>query len=135
VVNVASAAGLVASKFLPVYSTTKFAVVGLSESLRAELKEHGIGVTTLCPGIINTPITQRTRLSGNLAGSHDFNERASKFYRRRAYGPERVARVIVDSVRHNRGLVPVAPESWALYYCKRFAPRVLEALLTRDPPV
>jgi NAD(P)-dependent dehydrogenase (short-subunit alcohol dehydrogenase family) len=135
VVNVASAAGLVAPKLLPVYSTTKFAVVGLSESLRAELRPHGIGVTTLCPGIINTPITRSTRLSGDLAENPSFNERASALYARRNYGPERVAKVIVDAVRKGRGLVPVAPESWALYYGKRFAPRVVEFLMARDAPL
>ena len=57
VVNVASAAGYLASEVLSAYSTTKFAVVGLSEALRDELAPRGIGVTAICPGIINTPIT------------------------------------------------------------------------------
>ena len=45
VVNVASVAGYVGELVLPAYTTTKFAVVGLSESLREELAPHGIGVT------------------------------------------------------------------------------------------
>jgi NAD(P)-dependent dehydrogenase (short-subunit alcohol dehydrogenase family) len=135
VVNVASAAGLVASKMLPVYSTTKFAVVGFSESLRSELRPHGINVATICPGIVDTPIVQNTRLSGNLAGRTGFNARAAALYHKRDYGPERVAAAIVDAVRHRRGLVPVTPESWVMYYGKRFAPWAMEALMSRDLPV
>ena len=45
------------SDALTAYATTKFAVLGLSEALRDELAPHGIGVTAICPGFINTPIT------------------------------------------------------------------------------
>jgi NAD(P)-dependent dehydrogenase (short-subunit alcohol dehydrogenase family) len=56
VVNIASAAGYLANAALAAYSTTKFAVVGLSEALQDELAPHRISVTTICPGLINTPI-------------------------------------------------------------------------------
>ena len=56
VINVASAAGYVASEGLAAYSTTKFAVVGLSEALRNELRRYGIGVTAVCPGFVATRI-------------------------------------------------------------------------------
>jgi len=63
-VNVSSVAGYVASEALAAYITTKFAVFGLSEALRQELAPHGIGVTTVCPGIIDTPITASSPLRG-----------------------------------------------------------------------
>jgi len=135
VVNVASAAGLAAPKRMSVYAATKFAVVGLSEVLRAELRPHGISVATICPGIINTPITRTTRLSGDLSGDATFNQRAAAVYRKRNYGPERVAVAIVDAVEKRRGLTPVAPEAWAMYYGKRFVPRLMDALMARDAPV
>src|SRR5262249_55854374 len=56
VVNVASAAGFVTTPDVAAYGTTKYAVVGLSEALREELRPQGIPVTTIAPGIINTPI-------------------------------------------------------------------------------
>jgi NAD(P)-dependent dehydrogenase (short-subunit alcohol dehydrogenase family) len=135
IANVASLAGLVAGKQLPVYCATKFAVVGLSESLRAELKPHGIQVSTICPGVINTPITRNTRLSGNLETDATYTERVTRLFARRNYGPERVAAAIVRAVEERRGLVPVTPESWALYYGKRIAPRLVEALISRDLPL
>lgn len=55
VVNTASGAGLVGSHGV-LYATTKFAVVGLSESLRLDLEPHRIDVSVLCPGPVDTGI-------------------------------------------------------------------------------
>jgi short-subunit dehydrogenase len=49
-------AGLVGMRWLGIYSASKFAVVGLSEALHRELAEHGIGVSVLCPMIVDTDI-------------------------------------------------------------------------------
>ena len=54
IVNVASVGGLVAVPHLAPYSASKFALVGLSDGLRAELRERGIYVTTVCPGLMRT---------------------------------------------------------------------------------
>jgi NAD(P)-dependent dehydrogenase (short-subunit alcohol dehydrogenase family) len=63
VLNTASMAGLVASQGLGIYNTTKYAVVGLSETLAKDLKPHGIGVTVLCPMGVASRIrdAERTR--------------------------------------------------------------------------
>jgi len=63
IVNTASGAGLAAvgSGFL--YTTSKFAVVGLSESLRTELEPFGIGVSVLCPGPVATDIVRNSVVS------------------------------------------------------------------------
>jgi NAD(P)-dependent dehydrogenase (short-subunit alcohol dehydrogenase family) len=55
-VNVASAAGIHAVPNLSAYSASKHAVLGLSDALAMELRDTGVGVTVVCPGIINTPI-------------------------------------------------------------------------------
>jgi len=106
------------------YSTTKFAVLGLSEALRAELSRHGIGVTAVCPGVIDTPITRNARLRGPILDRPEARNELVAAYERRAYGPERVARNILAAIAHNRAVVPVSPEAWALYYLKRFVPGV-----------
>jgi NAD(P)-dependent dehydrogenase (short-subunit alcohol dehydrogenase family) len=56
IVNTASLAGLIGSPTMIPYSTTKFAVVGLSSSLRAEAEEFGVKVSAVCPGFIQTGI-------------------------------------------------------------------------------
>jgi NAD(P)-dependent dehydrogenase (short-subunit alcohol dehydrogenase family) len=55
-VNTASMAGHLAFPGLGVYNTTKYAVVGMSEAMRMDLAPHGIGVSVLCPGVVNTNI-------------------------------------------------------------------------------
>ena len=65
IVNVSSGAGFLATPFMFAYSATKFAVFGLSEGLRMELRPHGIGVTTICPGFINTPIIATSVMRGD----------------------------------------------------------------------
>ena len=121
VINVSSAAGYFASAELAAYSTTKFGVLGLSEALRDELSSYGIGVTTVCPGLIDTPISQAARLVGS-GMSDEVRAEMVKLYERRAYTPERVARNILKAVQKNRAVAPIAAEAWALYYAKRFFP-------------
>ena len=61
VVNTASVAGLLAFGRAGVYNTTKFAVLGMSEAMRADLAEQDIGVSVLCPGFVNTNIFKSDR--------------------------------------------------------------------------
>ena len=123
VVNLSSMAGFFASPSLPAYSATKFAVLGLSEALREELRPHGIGVTAICPGLINTPITRNAPARGSLADPAAL-ERLVSLYRRRNYGPDRVARNILRAVERDRTVAPVAAEAWIAYAIKRVSPRL-----------
>jgi len=127
VANVASAAGYVASAELAAYSTTKFAVVGLSEALRDELRPHGIGVTAICPGLINTPITRSARMRGP-DGTAETRQRLIAIYERRNDTAERVAENILRAVQHNRAVAPISPEAWVMYYAKRIMPTALARL-------
>jgi NAD(P)-dependent dehydrogenase (short-subunit alcohol dehydrogenase family) len=124
VINVASAAGYTATRFLAAYSTTKFAVVGLSEALRDELAPEGIGVTAVCPGFTNTPIAQNSRMYG-VAKSAASRAEMVEGFRRRGYSPERVAEGVLRAVQQDRAVAPISPEAWVLYRLKRWAPRLL----------
>jgi NAD(P)-dependent dehydrogenase (short-subunit alcohol dehydrogenase family) len=121
VVNVSSAAGYLPSEILCAYTTTKYAVLGLSEALRMELRRHGIGVTAVCPGIIDTPIVRTSRLRG-AAGREGMREEMVRAYHRRGYGPERVAEKVLLAIQRGRTVAPIAPEAWVMYYLKRLAP-------------
>jgi NAD(P)-dependent dehydrogenase (short-subunit alcohol dehydrogenase family) len=123
VVNIASSAAFIASSPLTAYCTTKYAVFGLSEALREELRPHAIGVTAVCPGVINTAITRTSRTRG-LAAGPGAKERMAELFAQRNYGPERVAANILKGIARNRAVLPVAPEAWALYFVKRFLPGV-----------
>lgn len=54
IVNTASMGGLISGPPEGLYTTTKFAIVGLSESLVMEVADKGVGVSVLCPGLVNT---------------------------------------------------------------------------------
>lgn len=60
IVNTASMGGLISGPPTGLYSTTKFAVVGLSESLLLEVADKGIGVSVLCPGLVDTQLMSQS---------------------------------------------------------------------------
>ncbi|MDQ3108021.1 MAG: SDR family NAD(P)-dependent oxidoreductase, partial [Actinomycetota bacterium] len=64
VVNVSSGLGYTPTATEPAYVTTKAAVLALSQCLRADWSASGVGVSAICPGVINTPIIDRTRFLG-----------------------------------------------------------------------
>ncbi len=134
VVNVSSMAGVAATDVLSAYSTSKFGVFGLSEALRDELRPHGIGVATICPGVIDTPIVDASRALGQSA-IPEVRARVTAEFRKRSYGPERVADAIVDAVTGGGDVVPVTPEAWALYFLKRIAPGAAARVLRRATAV
>ena len=106
IVNTASMAGLVAAPGMAPYSASKFGVVGMSESLNAELKEHGIHVCAVCPGIIDTPITRSAIMRGEFAEKRD---KAIEFYRKRGASPDQVAEAVVNAVRKRKVVQTVPP--------------------------
>jgi NAD(P)-dependent dehydrogenase (short-subunit alcohol dehydrogenase family) len=125
VVNLSSAAGYFPNPSLAAYSATKFAVLGLSEALRVELRPRGIGVTAVCPGLINTPIIRTSPMRGSIETQR---ERIVRLYERRNYGPDRVARRILYAVQHNRAVMPVTAEAWGMWLLARFAPPLARGL-------
>lgn len=127
VVNLSSMVGYWIGPDMSAYLTSKHAVFGLTESLREELRGPGIGVSTVCPGIIHTNITQTARYR-NTDQPGAMRDKVVAMYQRRNYGPERVARAIVKSIRRGGGTLPVSPESWVMYYINRWCVPLSRAL-------
>ncbi|WP_227012825.1 MULTISPECIES: SDR family oxidoreductase [unclassified Pseudonocardia] len=133
IVNTASAAAFLPSRALPAYATTKAAVLMLSECLRAELADAGVGVTALCPGFVDTPITAHTRFAGTGDDEQDARRHAAgAAYARRGYTPERVARRLVRAVEGDLPLAPVTAEAHAGLLASRLAPGLLRAVARVD---
>ncbi|WP_018566275.1 SDR family oxidoreductase [Streptomyces sp. PsTaAH-124] len=134
IVNIASAAGYQPSQVLPAYSTSKAAVLMLSECLRAELAGQGIGVTAICPGFVNTSITSTTRFAGVDAEEEKRRQkRTSRLYGLRNYPPEKVADAILRAVVRDAAVVPVTPEARLFHALSRFSPRTLRRLARVRP--
>ncbi|MEU5433997.1 SDR family oxidoreductase [Streptomyces sp. NPDC020719] len=136
IVNTASAAAYQPSKALPAYSTTKAAVLMLSECLRAELAGQGIGVSAICPGFVNTNITSTARFAGtDEAEEKRRQKKSARLYGLRNYPPEKVASAILRAVVKNQAVVPVTPEARGAHLMSRFAPRTLRAIARLEPPL
>lgn len=136
IVNTASAAAYQPSRVLPAYATSKAGVLMLSECLRAELAGSGIGVSAVCPGLVNTNITRTTRFTGVDAGEQSRRqERTSRMYGMRNYPPEKVADAVLRAVVRNKAVVPVTPEARGARLLSRFAPHALRALARVKPPM
>lgn len=136
IVNTASAAAYQPSRALPAYSTSKAAVLMLSECLRAELAGQDIGVTAICPGFVNTNITATARFTGISAEEEKRRRgKTSRLYGLRNYPPEKVADAILRAVVRNEAVVPVTPEARGLRLVSRFAPRTLRAIARLEPPL
>ncbi|MBH1933252.1 SDR family oxidoreductase [Streptomyces sp. AV19] len=134
IVNTASAAAFQPSRALSAYSTSKAAVLMLSECLRAELAGQGIGVTAVCPGLVTTGITAATLFTGvPEEEQRRLRERTTRFYGRRNYPPERVADAVLRAVHEDRAVVPVTPEAHGMRLAARFAPRLRRAVARIEP--
>ena len=133
VVNVASSAGYAAIPAMFAYSATKFAVFGFSEALRIEMRRHKIGVTTICPGLINTAITRTSIVRGDHADERAV--RVARLYDRRGYTPERAAVNILRAAGRNRAVAPVTPEAHLMYALTRVAPPVARWFAARTSAV
>ncbi|MFF5439737.1 SDR family oxidoreductase [Streptomyces achromogenes] len=134
IVNTASAAAYQPSRLLPAYSTSKAAVLMLSECLRAELAPKGIGVTAVCPGIVNTNITATARFTGvDEAEQRRRRQRSARLYGLRNYPPEKVADAILDAVARDKPVAPVTPEAKGAHLLSRFAPGLLRRIARVEP--
>ncbi|MGE0547389.1 MAG: SDR family NAD(P)-dependent oxidoreductase [Kofleriaceae bacterium] len=120
VINIASIAGVYAPPNLSAYVASKFAVVGLSRSMRTELEPHRIGVTAVCPGMIATTIIDDGRMGGELATRKD---KVSGQLKRFGAPPKIVAKAVLDAVRTNPEMLAVGRDARAIHALTKLAPR------------
>ncbi|GAB5900032.1 SDR family oxidoreductase [Mycolicibacterium mageritense] len=128
IVNVASMAAYSPSQSMNAYSTSKAAVFMFSDCLRAELSSAGIGLTTICPGVIDTNIIDTTHFdvpADQQEQVEQWRAQAKKAFTARRYGPDKVAKAIVTAVEKNTAIRPVTPEAYAAYGVSRLVPSVL----------
>ncbi|MAT93446.1 MAG: hypothetical protein CME59_12675 [Halioglobus sp.] len=99
IVNTASMGGLISGPPEGLYTTTKFAVVGLSESLLMEMADKGVGVSVLCPGLVDTQLTTKSfevrpqQLDPGIDHEQPAPDTAS------GIAPQDVGRRVIDAVR------------------------------------
>ena len=130
IVNVASMAAYAPLQSLSAYCTSKAAAYMFSDCLRAELDAAGVGLSTICPGVINTNIISTTRFNAPGGDSEQVDDRRGqlgRLFALRHYGPDKVAKAILSSVKKQKPIRPVAPEAYAFYGLSRLAPQALRS--------
>jgi 3-oxoacyl-[acyl-carrier protein] reductase len=121
IVNMASICGWVCGGRFNAYHVSKFGLVGFSEALRAEFNRHGLGVTALCPGPVQTDLYKN---SGT--GYPDRETPNPPAWA--CTTPERVANKAVTSIYRNQAVALVGLAAYVLYYAKRFSPGIFYAM-------
>jgi NAD(P)-dependent dehydrogenase (short-subunit alcohol dehydrogenase family) len=121
-VNVASMAGLVHPPYMAAYNASKAAVVALSETLEAELEEHGIGVTVACPGFFRTNLGKSLR-----TGNGGLREMTDRLVARSPVTADEVADRIFRAVLKKEFWVLPHAEGEAAWLMKRLLPHGLFA--------
>ncbi len=122
-VNTASMAGHLAIGGLGVYNATKFAVVGMSEAMRMDLAPHHIGVSVLCPGVVNTNIFESGRNRpaamqaetdtadlANFRGGEQGREAMLEQFRRNALDPAHVGDMVLHAIIQDEEYIFTHPE-------------------------
>jgi len=128
IVNTASLAGLVPVPTEVAYTMTKYAVVGLTTSLRAEGREYGVRASVVCPGFVKTNIYN----AGHFLGVSD----REPFFKKIPFmlGAGKAARVILGGVKKNKEIITVTKHAWLLWIHYRIHPALLfffHRMLTR----
>ena len=108
-VNVSSAAGLVALPWHAAYSASKFGLRGLSEVLRFDLASHRIGVSVVVPGAVKTPLVNTVEIAGVDREDPKVSRWVDRFSGH-AVSPERAAEKILAGVAKNRYLIYTSPD-------------------------
>jgi NAD(P)-dependent dehydrogenase (short-subunit alcohol dehydrogenase family) len=129
IVNIASIFGIYAPPFVSAYVASKHAVRGFSMSLREELAEHDIGVTAICPGMINTQIVADSRSTSPIMAAR--KSKVMETFHKRGLDPAKVAAVIVDSVHTNPAVRTVGYDAAVVATLQRLVPRTLAKLGSR----
>jgi NAD(P)-dependent dehydrogenase (short-subunit alcohol dehydrogenase family) len=130
ILNTASLAGLTEPPMMAPYVATKHAVVGLTLSLRAEAARHGVKVSVLCPGFVDTPLLDRVNpdLPPTEAGR---NARASAArIQRRLYPPADLARDVLHGLDRNTAVIVTPTAARITWYANRYLPGTVRWMIT-----
>ncbi|MFZ2241317.1 MAG: SDR family oxidoreductase [Gordonia amarae] len=117
-VNVSSAAGLLALPWHAAYSASKFGIRGVSEVLRMDLRQHNIGVSVVCPGGVATPLVGTVDIVGVDKNDPKVRKQIDTFHKI-AVTPEKAAAAIIAGVEKNKFVVYTSFDTRFGYWWKR----------------
>jgi len=115
IVNTASIAGIIPFAGMIGYTTTKHAVIGLSQSLRAEAALYGVRVSVLCPGAIRTPILANGGKFGRILYNVTSEKILSLWEKSRPIDPDELVSKALKAIAKNTAII-VVPSWWKLVW-------------------
>ncbi|MDX1587670.1 MAG: SDR family NAD(P)-dependent oxidoreductase [Oleiphilaceae bacterium] len=135
IINISSIFGLFSQPGMSAYNATKFAVRGLTESLRQELDMANNGVSATCvhPGGIKTNIARDARMNdsmGELMGGASNEDLSSNFEKLFRTTPDQAAAIILKSVQRNARRVLVGSDARAVDIMQRIVPTSYQRMVT-----
>ena len=132
IVNISSINGIAPVPLNGPYNASKFAVLGYTRTLRMEYARLGVGVTAICPGMINTNIA-KDRCGGDCdeAPLQAAIDTFTNAMATRGADPSRIARAISQAILKNKAVVKVPFDSFAVAWFQTLFPRVYEWLNCR----
>lgn len=116
IVSVSSTAGIIGLPWHTVYAGTKHALVGMSESLRYDLRKHNIGVSVVCPGAVNTGLVQSVQIHAEKQAT----DKSRKLFLKIAIAPEKVADLIIKAIRRRKFMVITSFDIKLFYFVKKY---------------
>ncbi|MDT8273838.1 MAG: SDR family NAD(P)-dependent oxidoreductase, partial [Desulfomonilia bacterium] len=120
VVIISSIFGITCIPFGTLYASSKAALIALGECLRSELRRYHVGVTTVCPGYIESDLITNTRFK-------KVDEEARALAQLVKPMPvENCVRIIIRAVRKNKGVIVITGLAKFFWYCKRLSQRLYE---------
>ena len=124
ILNVCSLVGLVPVRKLASYQTSKFGLVGFSLAMRTLGVRYNIGVTALCPGLVDTPMVEQM-------GPRWYKQSTRLGPLSPVVSPEIVARQAIAAIRRNKALAVISLSGKLLWFAYRFAPTLFIRMFTR----
>ena len=128
IVNIASIGGKVAVPHLAPYSTSKFALVGLSQAMRAELIQDGIYVTTVCPGLMRTGSPRHGLFKGNHQAEYAWFTIGDSLSIS-SISAESAAKQIIRSFTRGAADLTVSPQAKLISFVHGVAPGLVQEAL------
>lgn len=123
IANVSSIFGLIGVPNQSAYNAAKFAVLGFTEALRHEMKEHkDIGVTCIHPGGINTNIVRHARFQQGPDADGEREEAIQRFQKLTITQPAGAAKAILKGIRKNKARVLIGPDAVIVDWARRLFP-------------
>ncbi|MGC9324099.1 MAG: SDR family NAD(P)-dependent oxidoreductase [Desulfomonilia bacterium] len=122
VVIISSIFGITCIPYGTLYASSKAALIALGECLRSELQRYRVGVTTVCPGYIESDLIANTRFK---MVEKEARKLASLV---KPMPVEKCARIIIRAVKRNKGVIVITGLAKFFWYCKRISQRLYEII-------